>query len=93
MGIQLENDTNNPNVHTELDSPATKHFAMTPHDSTNESNYTRGVYIGGSGNLTIVTDDDVAVAYSNAVAGTIIPIRAKRVNSTGLTASNLVGMY
>jgi hypothetical protein len=79
---------------TGLTSPARNHFAITPHNSTDfTANNTRAIYVGGAGNIVIVTENGDAVTYSNVPAGTIIPIVAKRVNSTNTTATNLVGMY
>ena len=76
-----------------LDSPGVKHYAITPSDSTSEAVNFRGVYVGVAGNVAIVTDDGTAVTYVGAAAGSIIPVRGKRVNSTNTTATNLVGIY
>jgi hypothetical protein len=72
---------------------ASKHFAITPHNTTNFDYLTRAIYVGVTGNVVIVTDDDVAVTYVAVPAGAVLSVRAKRVNSTGTTASSLVGMY
>ena len=78
---------------TGLDSPAFKHFAITPHDSTDESVNFRSIWVGVAGNVVVVTEDGTAVTYKGAAAGSIIPVRGKRVNSTNTTATDLVGMY
>jgi hypothetical protein len=72
---------------------ASKHFAVTPHDSTNFTYLTRAIYVGVAGHVTVVTEDDVAVLYKNVPAGGRIDVVAKRVNSTGTTATDMVGMY
>jgi len=77
----------------ELDSPASFAAAITPNDSTDLTMATRGIYIGGDGNLSVVTVGDQTVLFSNVVAGSILPIRVKRVMATNTTATNLVGMY
>lgn len=76
----------------ELSAPASNHFAITPHDSTNFTEECRGIYVGVGGDIVVVTQNDDAVTYKNAQSGSIIPIRAKRVNSTSTTATNLVGL-
>lgn len=77
----------------QLSDPGTGHFAITPHDSTNFTFVTRGIYVGVGGTIVIVAKEGGAVTYKNAVAGSIIPVRAIRVNSTSTTATDLVGIY
>ena len=76
-----------------LNSPGIKHYVVTPNDSTDFAVNFRSVWIGGAGNVVIVTDDGVAVTYQGAAAGSTIPMRGKRINATGTTATNMVGMY
>lgn len=76
-----------------LEAPASRYFAITPSNSTDFDYNTRAIYVGSSGNLVAVDDAGTTCTFSNVPAGTILPIRAKRVNSTNTTASNLVGMY
>ena len=68
-------------------------FAITPSDSTNFNYTVRGIYVGGTGNVAAVTEGGTAVTFSSVPAGTILPVRAVRVNSTSTTATNLVGLY
>jgi hypothetical protein len=72
---------------------ANEHFAITPHDSNNFTYLTRGIYVGVTGNVTVVTASGAAVLYTAVPAGITLPIIAKRVNATGTTATGLVGMY
>lgn len=77
------------------DSQAPSGFAaaITPHDSTNfPDGECRAIYVGGAGNFTAIVGG-VAVAFNGAVAGSVIPVRCTRVNSTDLTAANLVALY
>jgi hypothetical protein len=68
-------------------------FAITPHDSTDFAYNVRGIYVGTAGNVVAVTEAGTAVTFTAVPVGSILPIRAKRVNSTNTTASNLVGLY
>jgi hypothetical protein len=67
---------------------------------------TRAIYVGGTGDIAIVMPDHnlalgasaaaaqaVDVVFSNVSAGTILPVQAVRVLSTGTTATNLVALY
>lgn len=76
-------------------APAHTHAAVTPGDTAgaNLSELPRGLYIGSAGDVVIVTDDDTAVTYVGVPAGTILPIAAKRVNSTNTTADDIVALF
>ena len=76
-----------------LTSPADKHFAITPHDSTNFTYSTRGIYVGGAGNAVLVDEDGTTCTFTGLLAGVVYPFRCKRINSTNTTATNLVGLY
>lgn len=72
--------------------PAHDFFAITPHASTN-FDYLASIYVGVAGDVVAINEGDTAVTFKNALAGSILPIKAKRVNATGTTATNLVGLY
>ena len=78
---------------TELESPAIGHVAVTPSDSDDLAQTSRSLYIGTAGNISVVAKDGTDVIYANVPAGTILPVRATRVNSTGTTAGSIVSMY
>lgn len=65
---------------------------VTPHDTNNIEN-TRAVYVGGAGNLKILLVNDTdPVTLVGVVAGSVLPIRVKRVYSTDTTATNIVAL-
>ena len=67
-------------------------FTITPSDSTYLSKPTNGgIYVGGAGTMVVVLHDGTTVSFT-CVAGTVIPVIAIRVNSTGTTATGLVGL-
>jgi hypothetical protein len=47
----------------------------------------RAIWVGAAGNLTAVMSNGDVVLFSGIAAGTLLPIRAIRVNVTGTTAS------
>ena len=74
--------------------PATKCVAITPSDTSAYSPPFRGVYVGVTGNLAVVlANDSVAVTFVAVPAGSLLPICATKIMSTGTTAGNIVGVY
>ena len=66
---------------------------ITPHDTNELPKYTKAIYVGGTGNITLTCVDDTEVVFATIPAGTILPVRAKIIKSTGTTATTLVAMY
>jgi len=71
-------------------APPKYHAAITKSDSTNFTHFSTCIYVGGAGDVALVTENGDVVTYVGAVAGTQIVGRFKRVNSTNTTATNLV---
>jgi hypothetical protein len=67
--------------------------AVTPHNTTELSPHARALYIGGTGNVTIVTPRDTTVLFTGVVVGTILPCYVKIVKATGTTATGIVAFY
>ena len=74
-----------------LSAPASGGAAITPHD-TNEIIPTRALYIGVSGHVKVTTVEGIDLTFSNVPVG-ILPVRCKKVFSTGTTATNIVSMW
>jgi hypothetical protein len=73
------------------------YFAITKSDTDNfpvvaNRSLCDAIYVGGAGIVVAVQQDGTAVNFT-AVAGQIIPIAAKRVNSTTTTATLMVALY
>lgn len=67
--------------------------AVTPSDTVNiASGPARALYIGVTGDVVAVNENNVAITFKNAAQGSIIPISTKRVNATGTTATNLIAL-
>lgn len=91
------------NVQVRMSDPGYDAFAITPNDSADLEHVTRGLYIGTGGDLTVDMagrvrngediDASETILFANVAAGTILPIRVKRVDATGTTAQNIVGIY
>lgn len=76
-----------------LASPFVHAFAITASDSTDLANVTRAIYVGGGGNIALITAGGETVTITGALIGFVYHIRATRVLSTGTSATNLVGLY
>ena len=72
--------------------PGTDAFAITTSDSANFTTNARSIYVGGAGDVTIVTPANTVVTFKAVPVGSILPVQAKRVNATATTATSLVGL-
>ena len=67
---------------------------VTPSDSVNfAEGLSIGIYVGVSGDVSLVTKAGNSVTLKNVAAGIIHPIPCTRVNSTGTTATEILAVY
>lgn len=55
--------------------------------------YPRALWVGGAGDVAVVTPDGAVATIEAVPAGTMLVIRCKRVNSTNTTATKMVAVY
>ena len=73
--------------------PASRAVAITPDDSTDLANRARGIYVGVSGDVSVIlAEDTIAVVFVGLAAGVIHPIAAVRIRATGTTATSIVAL-
>lgn len=77
----------------DLLGPATKAVAITPSDTTDLENVSKRLWIGGAGNVALITAGGDTVTYNSVPAGTYLNVRATRVKFTGTSATNIVAEY
>jgi hypothetical protein len=75
-----------------IGDPAVHALAIAASDTTDLTAPTRSIYVGTTGNMTVKMYGGEIVTFSNVPVG-IFPIQVLRVNSTGLTAGALVGLW
>lgn len=51
------------------------------------------LYIGGAGNIRVLTAGGDDVTFNGVVAGTFLPVQVVRVFSTGTTATNILATW
>jgi hypothetical protein len=73
--------------------PADNAAAVTPNDSTDLTNTARALYVGSTGDVKVDTAAGDTVTFGTVPSGAILPVRVKRVYSTGTTASNIVSIF
>lgn len=81
------------NAGNSINAPAGRYAAVAPSDSADLAFVSRAIYVGGDGNIAAVSPEGQTVTFVGVPAGTILPIRCARINSTGTTATNLVAMW
>lgn len=75
-------------------TPARSAAAVTPHNTNALSATSRALYIGGAGDIKIdLADSGSAITFVGVPAGTILPVQATRVYSTGTTATSIVALF
>ena len=68
--------------------------AITPSDVTVFEQPTRGLYIGGAGNITVdMADGGSSVLFVGLLGGGVYPFQVTRIYATGTTATNIVALY
>lgn len=66
--------------------------AITPSDATVFAQ-TRGLYIGGAGNVAVTMADGASVTFNALTVGVVHLLSVKQVKATGTTATNIVALY
>ncbi len=77
----------------DLLAPASNAAAVTPSDSVALTFASKRLWVGGAGNVTLITVGGATVTYTAVPAGTYLNVRANQVKATGTTATNIVAEY
>ena len=75
-----------------LTAPANHLANVKPDDGADLANVSRGILLGGAGDVTVTTLGGDTVTLTLA-AGVAHAIRVKRVHATGTTATNIVVLW
>ena len=74
-------------------SPAYSAVAVTPSDSVNLVGEVKSLFIGGAGNVRVLTANGETVIFSGMSAGSYLLVQVRRVFATSTTATNIVALY
>jgi hypothetical protein len=77
---------------TGLTSPADDAFSISPSNTDYLPEIPRAIYVGGAGDLKVITKAGTETTFKGVPAGACIPQRVKKVFATGTTATFIVGM-
>jgi len=75
-----------------MSDPARHADPVTPADGSDLTAFALALYVGVSGDVKLTTLGGETVTFSNVPVG-ILPVSAKRVYSTGTTASGIVALW
>lgn len=77
----------------DLDDPASSAFSITPDSTTDLAVTTRGLYIGGEGDVEVIMQDGQTVVFKALAAGVVHPLRVTRVKGApNTTATDIIGL-
>jgi hypothetical protein len=78
---------------SDLLGPAANGAAVAPSDTANLPVASKRLWIGGAGNVSLVTVNGTALTYTAVPAGTYLQVRAQQVKATGTTATDIIAEY
>lgn len=80
-----------------VSAPCRHWTTLTPSDSTDLTNVPKAIYVGGAGDIAMIgvsaPTGAPGVVWKAVPAGSVLPVRPRRVLATLTTATNLVGCY
>lgn len=74
-------------------APAREAVSVSPSDTVDLEYVTRALWVGGAGDVKVSMIDGGEVTLAGIPAGTLLPIRVKRVWSTGTTGTSIVALW
>lgn len=73
----------------ELHSPAGRHVKVVPSDTVDFEYHPRAIYVESGGDVAIVDEEGNVEVYAGLPTHTTLTFRARRINATGTTATNI----
>lgn len=75
-----------------LTSPVSGGFAVTPSDSAALPEATRAIYVGSGGSLAVQMLWGATLTFDNVQSGSVLPLRVTKILAAS-TATAIVGLY
>ena len=76
-----------------ITAPANRAVAVTTNDGSDLAFVARALYVGGAGDIALITSGGDTVTFAAVTAGSILPVRTARVLATGTTATNIIAIW
>jgi hypothetical protein len=76
-----------------IGGPAQHAALVTPSDSTDLANFSRGFYVGAGGNMKVTTVGGETLLLTGVLIGHVYPLRLSRIWSTTTTADKIVVLW
>lgn len=73
--------------------PARHAAAVVKSDTVDLANVTKGVWVGGTGDMVVIMANGTTVTITGIPAGSLLPICVSRIKSTGTTATNMLALW
>jgi hypothetical protein len=73
--------------------PAEHAAAVTPSDDTDLDTPARALYVGGAGDVEVITTGGETVVFVGVAAGSILPVRTARVKAANTDATSIVALW
>jgi hypothetical protein len=67
--------------------------AVTKSDTVQLTKVARALYVGGAGNVAVVTAEGDTITIVGVTAGTLLPLMITQVMSTNTTATNMTALW
>ena len=78
---------------TSLTAPARDAAVVIPSDTTDLPVLPRAFFIGQTGDVSALLPGGQSVVFRNVQGGSVLPVRAQRVNATATTATDIVALW
>ncbi len=78
---------------SDLVAPARDAAEITPSDTVDLGDLPRAIWIGGGGSLSLQMADGGTVRLDGVPAGSLLPLRPRRVRATGTSATAIVALW
>lgn len=72
--------------------PASGVFAVTLSNTTKFTTNARAIYVGVGGDVSLLAADGTTAVFKSVPTGATLPVQTRRVNVTGTTATDIVGL-
>ena len=81
------------NLPIQSERAAREAVSVTPDDGNDLARITRGIYIGGAGDLQVTMFDGGEVTFTALAIGVVHPLQIRRVKATSTTATLIIALY